>query len=123
MKLLFDENLSPRLVSALEPEYPGSVHVRTLGLRGATDQAIWGRARQEAYTLVSKDNDFRQLSFLHGPPPKVIWLSVGNAETEAIFRFLRSQRAEIQIFGADTEASLLVLTLAECERSGTWVTD
>jgi len=27
---------------------------------------------------------FRQLSFLHGAPPKVIWLSVGNAATEAI---------------------------------------
>lgn len=113
MKLLFDENLSPRLVQAVEPEYPGSAHVRTLGLRGATDSAIWERARQEAYAIASKDNDFRQLSFLHGAPPKVIWLSVGNAGTEAILRFLRNQRVEIQAFEADTEASLLVLTLAE----------
>ena len=113
MRLLFDENLSPRLVPALQSEYPGSAHVRTLGLRGATDEAIWERARQEAYAIVSKDNDFRQLSFLHGVPPKVIWLSVGNAATETIFRFLRSQRGEIQAFEADTEASLLVLTLAE----------
>ncbi|MBI3076722.1 MAG: DUF5615 family PIN-like protein [Deltaproteobacteria bacterium] len=73
MKLLFDENLSPRLVQALEPEYPGSAHVRTVGLRGATDEAIWELARQEAYAIGSKDNDFRQLSFLHGAPPKVIW--------------------------------------------------
>lgn len=113
MKLLFDENLSPRLVEALDPEHPGSAHVRALGLRGATDAAIWERARQDAYAIVSKDNDFRQLSFLHGAPPKVIWLSVGNAGTEAILRFLRSQRAEIQAFEADAEASLLVLTLAE----------
>ncbi len=113
MKLLFDENLSPRLVPALEPEYPGSAHVRALGLRGATDEAIWERARHEAYAIVSKDNDFRQLSFLHGAPPKVIWLSVGNASTEAILRFLRSQRAEIHTFETDTEASFLALTLAE----------
>lgn len=113
MKLLFDENLSPRLVHALESEYPNSAHVRALGLRGATDGAIWERARQEAYAIVSKDNDFRQLSFLHGAPPKIIWLSVGNAGTEAVLRFLRSQRAEIQTFEADTEASLLVLSLAE----------
>jgi len=113
VKLLFDENLSPRLVQALEPAYPGSGHVRTLGLRGATDEAIWELARQEAYADISKDNDFRQLSFLHGAPPKVIWLSVGNAGTEAILHFLRSQRAEIQAFDADTEASLLVLTLTE----------
>ena len=113
MKLLFDENLSPRLVQALEPEYPGSAQVRILGLRGATDGAIWELAQQESYEVVSKDNDFRQLSFLHGAPPKVIWLSVGNAGTEAIFRLLRSQHAEIQAFEADTEASLLVLTLDE----------
>lgn len=113
MKLLFDENLSSRLVQALQSEYPGSAHVRTLGLRGAADGAIWERARQEAYAIVSKDNDFRQLSFLHGVPPKVIWLSVGNAATETILRFLRNQRVEIQAFEADTEASLLVLTLAE----------
>ena len=113
MKLLFDENLSPRLVQALGLEYPGSAHVRTLGLQGATDDAIWELARREAYAIVSKDNDFRQLSFLHGSPPKVIWLSVGNAGTDVILRFLRSQRAEIQAFEADTETSLLVLTLAE----------
>jgi len=113
VKLLFDENLSPGLVQALEPEYPGSAHVRTLGLRGATDWAIWERARQAAYAIVSKDNDFRQLSFLHGAPPKVIWLSVGNVGTEVILRLLRSQRAEIQVFEADTEASLLALTVAE----------
>jgi len=72
VKLLFDENLSPKLVQALELEYPGRAHVRTLGLRGATGAAIWERARQAAYAIVSKDNDFRQLSFLHGAPPKVI---------------------------------------------------
>ncbi len=113
MKLLFDENLSPSLVQALESDYPGSSHLRTLGLLGATDVAIWERARLDACTIVSKDNDFRQLSFLHGAPPKVIWLSVGNAGTEAILRFVRSQRTAIHAFEADSEASLLVLTLAE----------
>ncbi len=113
MKLLFDENLSPKFIPALELEYPGSIHVRALGLRGATDAAIWERARQEAYVIISKDNDFRQLSFLHGAPPKVIWLSVGNAGTEAVLRFLRNQRAEIQAFEDDAGASLLVLTLPE----------
>ena len=113
MKLLFDENLSFRFVQALEPEYPGSAHVRMLGLQGAADDVIWQRARHEGYAIISKDNDFRQLSFLHGGPPKVIWLSVGNVGTEAILRFLRSQHAQIQAFETDAEASLLVLTLTE----------
>ena len=113
MKLLFDENLSPRLVQALESVYLESAHVHTLGLRGASDSAIWERARQEDYVIISKDNDFRQLSFLHGAPPKVIWLSVGNAGTEATLRFLRSQSAEIEAFETDMQSSLIVLTLLE----------
>jgi predicted nuclease of predicted toxin-antitoxin system len=41
VKLLLDENLSPDLVQALSQEYPGSAHVRDLGLHSATDQAVW----------------------------------------------------------------------------------
>ncbi len=113
MKLLFDENLSPTLVQALDPEYPGSQHVRSVGLRGATDDTIRDYARQHGHVIVSKDNDFRQLSFLHGAPPKIIWLSVGNAGTETILSFLRNQRVAIHAFEADAEASLLVLQIAE----------
>ena len=53
MKLLFDENLSPRLIQALEVEYPGSVHLRSVGLRGATDEVIWNYAREQGFVIVS----------------------------------------------------------------------
>jgi predicted nuclease of predicted toxin-antitoxin system len=36
MKLLFDENLSHRLVAQLGAEFPGSVHVRDVGLAPAS---------------------------------------------------------------------------------------
>ena len=39
MKLLFDENISPRLVAGLSDVFPGSVHVRDVGLARATDAA------------------------------------------------------------------------------------
>lgn len=38
--LLFDENLSPRLVSAMAGSFPGSIHIRDVGLKGATDLEI-----------------------------------------------------------------------------------
>ncbi|MGO8816062.1 MAG: DUF5615 family PIN-like protein [Terriglobia bacterium] len=41
MKLLLDQNLSPRLVRTLAAIYPGSSHVRLLGLRDADDAAVW----------------------------------------------------------------------------------
>jgi predicted nuclease of predicted toxin-antitoxin system len=61
--------------------------------------------------IVSKDNDFRQRSFLDGAPPKLIWLSVGNAGTETIADLLREKRTRIEAFDADADLALLVLLL------------
>jgi predicted nuclease of predicted toxin-antitoxin system len=113
VRLLFDDNLSPLLVHKLSDVYPGSVHVRSIGLHGKEDFTIWEYARQNNLVIVSKDNDFRQLSFLKGPPPKVVWLSVGNAGTEAIFRLLRDKSSTLGAFEADPDAGLLPLEIAE----------
>ena len=60
MILLFDQNLSPRLPNQLEDIFPGSLHVREVGLIKATDTLIWGYARQHELILISKDADFHQ---------------------------------------------------------------
>lgn len=109
MKLLLDENLSPKLAQALAAEFPGTTQVELLGLRGSSDRAVWEVARKGGYTIVSKDNDFRQRSFLYGPPPKVVWLSVGNAGTGAIRLLLKEHRSRIQEFIGQAEEGLLVL--------------
>lgn len=111
MKRLFDENLSPRLVKRLDRAFPGSVHVDLVGLHGQADQALWDYAGHHGFTLVSKDNDFRQLSFLRGAPPKVIWLSVGNAGTATIAKLLEDSIAPLASFHAAVDESLLVLEL------------
>ena len=46
MKLLFDENLSFRLISLLSDVFPDSVHVHKIGLGNASDENIWEHARQ-----------------------------------------------------------------------------
>lgn len=102
MKSLFDENLSPALVSALAFEYPGSTHVREVDMRGAPDSVIWEYAR---------DTDFRERSFVEGFPPKVIWLDVGNAGTARIAALLRSERQRVDRFQQSTDASLLILSI------------
>ncbi len=111
MKLLLDENLSPKLVDYLVDIFPNSSHVELLGMRGHTDTEIWNLAKQDGYVLVPKDDDFRQRSFVYGAPPKVIWLSVGNAGTAAIGQLLLTSVARIEAFVADPEESLLVLYL------------
>ena len=111
MKLLFDENVSPKLVGLLEEEYPGSAHVRDLGLKGAPDGRIWDRARENGFVIVSKDDDFRQRSFLQGAPPKVVWLQVGNAGTSPIAELLRERTDELHRFETEDESAVLILSV------------
>ncbi len=111
MKLLLDENLSPRLVEILSRAYPGSRHVEHLGLRGKPDHEIWDHAARGDFILVSKDNDFRQLSFLQGAPPKVVWLSVGDAGTRVIADLLLRSTARLLTFQEDEDETSLELAL------------
>lgn len=109
MKLLLDQNLSRRLIAELAPIFPDSAHVRAVGLDTATDHEIWSFAGEHGYLVVSKDSDFRQLAFLLGPPPKAVWLRVGNCSTATIADLLRSSADVIARFTASEEEALLVL--------------
>ena len=114
MKLLFDENLSSRLVRLLAESFPESVHIDDVGLHGCPDGDVWNYAREHRFVLVSKDNDFRQLSFLRGAPPKVVWLRIGNAPTKAVVDLLRSRKTDVESFVGDAETALLTLQ-TECD--------
>ena len=109
MKLLLDQNLSRNLVGRLLVAYPDTTHVALAGLAAVSDRRVWEYAREHGYVLVSKDSDFRQLAFLYGPPPKVIWLRVGNASTVNVLQTLLDYRPAIEAFDADVDDSLLVL--------------
>lgn len=108
-RLLLDENLSPRLVKLLAESFPGSVHVDDVGLHGCLDGDVWSYALDHDLVLVSKDNDFRQLSFLRGAPPKVVWLRIGNAPTRAVADLLRSRKTDVESFVREAETALLAI--------------
>jgi predicted nuclease of predicted toxin-antitoxin system len=110
MKLLFDQNLSHRLVGQLAAEFPGSAHVRDLGLATAADPDVWAYAAANGFVIVSKDTDFQQRVLLYGHPPKVIWVRLGNCTTAAVAGLLRSRLTDIQAFEADPDASFLALS-------------
>ena len=117
MKLLFDENLSPRLVDEVAAVYPDSRHVDHVGLRAQSDAQIWGFARDHGYVLVSKDSDFRELSSIYGAPPKVVWLTVANSGTTAIRDLLLQSSSRIGKFADDAEEALLVLTARQTDEA------
>lgn len=110
MKLLFDQNLSHRLVADLALLFPGSAPVRDLGFKEADDEEIWQYAAAQGFTIVSKDADFHQRSFLYGHPPKVIWLRIGNCSTAAIETLLTAHHSDLLLFEQDASASFLALS-------------
>jgi predicted nuclease of predicted toxin-antitoxin system len=109
MKLLLDQNLSWKLVGALEDLFPGSRHVRDLGLDGAGDEAVWEEARAQGFAILSKDSDFEQRSLLLGHPPKCVLLGVGNCSTRQIGRIVRDHAQTILDFGAAEQESYLII--------------
>ncbi len=109
MKLLFDQNLSPRLVNALTDLYPGSDHVFNLNLDQASDNEVWNFALNRDFAIVTKDADFGDLSLLLGFPPKVIWIRRGNCSAREIENLLRAKSPAILSHQNDPESGLLIL--------------
>ncbi len=66
MKLLFDHNLSHKLVGRLADLFPDAEHVRNVKLHEADDRTVWEHARANGFVNVSKDEDYHQFSFLYG---------------------------------------------------------
>jgi predicted nuclease of predicted toxin-antitoxin system len=109
VKLLIDENLSPRLLRRIEDLFAGSVHVRSVGLERTPDREIWEFARFNEFAILTADADFQDLAVSFGHPPKIILLKgcdYGNAAAEAL---IRSQAIRIAHFLADGERAVLSL--------------
>jgi len=109
MTLLFDHNLSPRLLDRLVDAYPQSQHVFLLGMDQVSDRQIWDYAKQHQLTIVTRDSDYNDLSVALGFPPKVIWIRRGNCSTQMIETILRSAQDAIDEFLKDTLLGVLML--------------
>lgn len=109
MKLLFDHNLSPKLITRLNDLYPNSNHLYLMNLDKKPDQIIWGIAKTENHTIVTKDSDFNELLILKGFPPKVIWIRLGNCSTATIESLLRDNYEKILFFEKDNLMGIINL--------------
>jgi len=107
--LLFDQNISPRVIDRLADVYPGSVHVFMLDLGDALDIEIWQYAHDHDYTIVTKDADFSEFGIVKGFPPKIIWIRRGNCSTQDIETILRENYSAISALSEDSETGILTL--------------
>jgi len=109
VKLLFDENLLPKLPRLLADLFPDSLHVRDVGMKTTDDPIVWDYAKDSDFMIVSKDADMHDLSLVFGNPPKVIWLRLGNCSTRQVENLLRRDFDVIKLFYRDESVSLLAL--------------
>jgi predicted nuclease of predicted toxin-antitoxin system len=95
MKLLLDANVSWRLAPILKEHFGECVHVDNIANLKfpAKDTAIWQYAKDNGYTIITRDNDFNALVSVRGFPPKIVWLRTGNNRWKVIADFLiRSEK-------------------------------
>jgi len=107
MKLLFDQNISFRILQLLPEHFSDCKQVRTVGLHNRNDVEIWQYAKQNDFTVVTFDSDFFDLSILRGFPPKVIWLRTGNLSTAEIAERIILNSSIITSFLNHSEQSCL----------------
>jgi predicted nuclease of predicted toxin-antitoxin system len=103
MKLLFDENLSPKMVMVLADVFPDSAHVDRIGLGGSSDDDVWRYAKENGFMIVSKDSDFYD-------PPKVILIKRGNCTNRQIQLILRNKKEVIADFYQNDNLSFIRIT-------------
>jgi len=107
MKLLFDHNLSHKLVQRLADVFPDSTQTRLLNLSSALDSTIWQYAKDNGFAVVTLDKDFADLALQRGSPPRIIWLRCGNSTVADVEQLLRANFKEIEVFGSQPIADLL----------------
>ncbi len=98
MKLLFDQNISFRLISKIVSVFPEAKQVRQLEIENYPDIDIWEFAKVNGYTIVTFDADFLDISNLKGHPPKIVWLRFGNTTTDLLAQLIIEKRSIIEEF-------------------------
>ena len=106
-KLLFDNNISHRVIARIKDIFPNANHVMLENLDEVSDEKVWFFARSHDYTIVTKDSDFNDLAIYRGIPPKIIWLKVGNCKVAHIEKILRDNYKAIRLFLDEPNSSIL----------------
>ena len=107
MKLLFDQNISHRLLKLIQDILPESKQVRELGLENYSDKQIWEYAKENDYNIVTFDADFYDFSLVWGHPPKIIWIRTYNQTTKNVEELLRKYVSAILEFLNDNDLACL----------------
>lgn len=89
LKLLADENISPRVVSFLREKAIDIIDVKEQGWQGSEDEFILRKALEDNRFVLTHDSDFGMLAINAGMPCYgVIYIRIKNLKTENILNLL-----------------------------------
>lgn len=109
MRILLDQNLSPKLKSRLADIFPGLESVYEHGLIGASDPTIFDWAHRAGVgALITADRDLVQLVERVAPPPIVIRIERCDFPSGVIEQLLRREAIRIHDFLLSDRAVLLL---------------
>lgn len=109
MKLLLDENLSPRVARLLFDLDTTISHVKFEKLQGQSDEVIWLAARKDNWVVVTRDADFIEMANRLGTPPKVIAIKIRRPTVEQMADAIRDNFDMIKLYAASANDFVLVI--------------
>lgn len=95
MNFLVDVNLPSRLCDWLRQRNHQAIHLSDLGGLRMKDTVVWQRAAAQKQVILTKDTDFYEWSLIHGQPPQVLLIALGNCSNNDLFQTLDSSWAKI----------------------------
>lgn len=95
-----DAQLSPALAPWITETFSVEAYsLKWLGYRDAGDQDIFQAARAERVVIMTKDQDFLRLLHQHGPPPQILWVTLGNTSNARMKEVLQKTFIQaVQLF-------------------------
>jgi predicted nuclease of predicted toxin-antitoxin system len=81
---LIDNQLPAALARWLQAQGHEAEHVLALGMGQTADAVIWQHSAQTRAVIVTKDEDFAQLTILRPEGVRVVWLRIGNCRTAVL---------------------------------------
>jgi predicted nuclease of predicted toxin-antitoxin system len=110
--LLFDENISHRIILELKNTFFNCKHITDFSKSGIDDDEVWQIAKTNNLSIVTFDADYEDILSLKGFPPKVIWLRFGNSSTKKIQKTLLHYSETIVAFLKNESLGILEITEA-----------
>ena len=92
MKLLFDQNLSYRLVKSFAAEFPGSAHVRHVGLEKALDGSVWDYAKENGSSSFRRTLTFTNGAFFMVTRQRWFGFAAATAQRQPLSQYFASTK-------------------------------